>query len=219
MQPCFGIAMKWLWVDVLVKTGIIYPFLKNIDIMKRHREFEIAWFGLKEGIHEFSFEISDKIIEDWGHEHPDFSHLEATVKLSFNKQSSFFLLHFDLDGKVDVACDRCGDTFSLPLWDEFDLVVKLTGESNEDEDKVEDEADVAFIPRSETVLDVSPWIYEFITLSMPMQHIHPDKADGQPGCNEEALKLLDKMKGEEQSRKSLWSGLDKFKDLGKQEKE
>lgn len=187
--------------------------------MKRHREFEIAWFGLKEGIHEFSFEVNDRVIEDWGHEHPDFSNLQAVVNLKFDKKSGFFLLHFDLDGKADVACDRCGDEFSMQLWDEFDLVVKLTGEGNEDEEKVEDEADVAFIPRSETVLDVSDWVYEFITLSMPMQHIHPNKADGSPGCNEAALRLLEKINGEEQRKNKIWSGLDQFKDLDDTSKE
>ena len=185
--------------------------------MKRHREFEIAWFGLKEGVHEFNYEVNDKIIEDWGHEHPDFNNLQAQVQLKFDKKNSFFLLHFDLDGKVDVACDRCGDVFSMPLWDEFDLVVKLTGDNTEEGEKVEDEADVAFIPRSETVLDVSGWVYEFITLSQPMQHIHPDKADGSSGCNEAALKLLNQMNQDGLDKKNIWSGLDKFKDLDKTE--
>jgi uncharacterized metal-binding protein YceD (DUF177 family) len=181
--------------------------------MKYHREFEIPWFGLKEGIHEFRYEVNDKVIEELGHEHPDMSGLETSVVLKFDKKSSFFLLHFDIDGKVDVACDRCGDTFSMRLWDEFDMVVKLTGETEENEEQEEEEADVAFIPRSETVLDVSGWIYEFIMLSIPMQHIHPDKEDGTTGCNPEALKLLEKMSGQDEAKKTLWAGLDKFKDL------
>jgi hypothetical protein len=48
---------------------------------------------------------------------------------------------------------------------------------------------------------------------MPLQHIHPDKADGTPGCNPEALKLLNKMSANEDVKRNLWSGLDKFKDL------
>lgn len=187
--------------------------------MKHHREFEIPWFGLKEGVHEYQFQVTDKVIEDLEHEHSDFSNLDAAVTLKLDKHNGFLQLHFDIDGKADVACDRCGDTFPLRLWDEFDLIVKFTGEAAEEEEEEEEEADIAFIPRSETILDVSNWIYEFVILSMPLQHIHPDKEDGTPGCNPEALKLLERMSGSEEARKSLWSGLDKLKGLeGSEEK-
>jgi uncharacterized metal-binding protein YceD (DUF177 family) len=182
-------------------------------VMKNHREFEIPWFGLKEGIHEYRFQVTDKVIEELGHEHPDFDHLEASVVLKLDKHNGFLQLHFDIDGKMDVACDRCGDPFSMRLWDEFDLIVKFTGESEDDHNEEEDEADIVFVPRSETILDVSTWVYEFIMLSMPLQHIHPEKADGTSGCNPEALKLLNKMSGSEDAKRNLWSGLDKFKDL------
>jgi len=181
--------------------------------MKYHRAFEIPWFGLKEGMHEFRYDVTDKVIEELGHEHPDFENLNTTVVLKFDKQNGFFQLHFDIDGHVDVPCDRCGDTFSMRLWDEFDLIVKLTSDTDEDGEEEEEEADIVFIPRSETVLDVSGWVYEFVMLSMPLQHIHPDKADGTSGCNPEALKLLDKMSGADEAKKAMWSGLDKFKNL------
>lgn len=181
--------------------------------MKYHREFEIPWFGLKEGLHEFRYQVTDKVVEQLGHEHPDYENLDATVLLKFDKQNGFFQLHFDIDGKVDVACDRCGDTFRMSLWDEFDLIIKLTSEQEENEEKEEDEADIVFIPRSETVVDVSKWVYEFVLLSMPMQHIHPNKEDGSSGCNPEALKLLEQMSAKEETRKNTWSGLDKLKGL------
>lgn len=180
--------------------------------MKLHREFEIPWFGLKEGLHEYKFEITEKVLKDWGREQGEFEHLDAKVLLKLDKHNGFLQLHFDIDGNAEVSCDRCGDPFNLRLWDEFDLIVKFTGDT-ENEDELEDEADIVFVPRSETIIDVSNWVYEFIMLSMPIQHIHPDKEDGSSGCNQEALKLLDKLSGAEQQRKTTWSGLDKFKDL------
>lgn len=180
--------------------------------MKHHREFEIAWLGLKDGQHAFQYEVNDRVLKDLGYPHPDFDNLHASVGLKFEKNSSFFLLHFDIDGTADVVCDRCGDTFSLKLWDEFKLVVKLTEnvEAAEKENEEED-ADVVFIPRSETVLDVSAWVFEFIMLSIPIQKIHPVRADGSPGCNPEALKLLEKMRAGEHAQ-ATWKGLDQFKD-------
>lgn len=179
--------------------------------MKYHREFEIPWFGLKEGKHEFRYLVTKQVIEGLGFENNDFQQLEAQVVLSLEKQNSFLQLHFDIGGFVEVPCDRCGDLFKMQLWDEFDLIVKFTSDMDEEEAEDMDEADIVFIPRSETILDVSGWIYEFILLSMPLQHIHPDLPDGTPGCNPEALKLLERMSPGDDKKKSLWAGLEQFK--------
>ena len=180
--------------------------------MRHHREFQIAWLGLKEGLHEFQYEIDDGILEDLGYEHPDFSNLKVLVDLKFEKHSSFFMLHFDLDGHLDVLCDRCGDPLKLRLWDEFNLVIKLTDSAEEAERQNEkEEADVIFMPRSETVIDVSNWIFEFIMLSIPIQKIHPDREDGTSGCNPEALKLLEQMKSADHASQTIWKDLDQFK--------
>lgn len=35
------------------------------------------------------------------------------------------LLRFEMEGSVDVVCDRCGNQLPLDLWDEFNIIVKL----------------------------------------------------------------------------------------------
>jgi len=176
--------------------------------MKHNREYEIAWQGLKPGIHKFQYEVNDRFIQEREIDQ-DFKDLDAQVNLSFDKQNNFFLLHFDIDGSVTVACDRCGDDFKLRLWDEFDLLIKLMGEDAND---IAEDADVVYIPRSETVIDISKWIYEFVLLSIPLQRVHPDKADGTPGCNEQALKLLNQLsEPDENAKKDIWKGLEALK--------
>lgn len=178
--------------------------------MKHNREFEIAWQGLKPGPHTFIYDIDDRFIEERGEVDDSFKNWNAKITLGFDKHESFFMLHFDIDGHVTVPCDRCGDEFELRLWDEFDLVIKLTGD---DAGTIDDEDDVVFIPRSETVIDISNWLYEFLMLSVPLQYIHPDKPDGTPGCNPQALKLLDKLSEPEEkpAQNPLWKELEKLK--------
>lgn len=178
--------------------------------MKHNREFEIAWQGLKPGVHTFQYELTDRFIEEQDPKDTDFRDLDAQVNLRFDKKNNFFLCHFDIDGSVTVACDRCGEDFKMRLWDEFDLVIKLTG--TEDAEETDDDADVVFIPRNETVIDISGWLYEFVMLSIPLQRVHPNKADGEPGCNPEALKLLNKLSepGEE-PKNDIWKGLEALK--------
>jgi len=184
--------------------------------MKHNREFEIAWQGLKPGVHTFQYEIGDRFMKDHGEGVGDVKEMHAVVKVSFDKQTNFFMLHFDVGGYVVVPCDRCGDDFQLQLWDEFDLLVKLAGE---DAEEIDEESDVVFIPRSETVLDLSNWLYEFVMLSIPLQRIHPDMADGKPGCNPQALNLLTKLEPEpeDQSANDIWKGLKALKDKGEKE--
>jgi uncharacterized metal-binding protein YceD (DUF177 family) len=174
--------------------------------MKHTREFEIAWQGLKPGIHTYNFEIDDSFLEGEDVDN-SFRNWQANVKMNFDKHENFFMLHFDIDGRVTVPCDRCGDEFELRLWDEFELLIKLTGTEGE---QPEEEDDVVFIPRNETVIDVKKWVYEFLILSVPIQKIHPDKPDGSSGCNASALQLLSKLSEQEvYYTNPIWAELDK----------
>ena len=180
--------------------------------MKHNREYEIAWQGLKPGIHVFQFDIGDRFMQEHGEW--DFEGLEGQVTVTFDKQTSFFMLRFDIGGQLMVPCDRCGDDFKLRLWDEFNLLIKLTGE---DSGKEDEDADVVFIPRSETVIDIGNWIYEFVQLSIPLQRVHPETEDGKSDCNAEALKLLNKLSDHEDEHNSneLWKGLEALKEKNK----
>lgn len=178
--------------------------------MKHNREFEIAWQGLKPGVHTFQYDLDDRFMDERQAER-DFKALDAQVTLTFDKKNSFFICHFDIDGSITVPCDRCGDDFKMRLWDEFDLVIKLTGGDETHEN--EDDADVVFIPRSETVIDISNWLYEFVMLSIPLQRVHPDKPDGSEGCNPEALRLLNQLSEPDEGPKNeIWKGLDALKE-------
>ena len=157
--------------------------------MKYHREFEIAYVGLKEGLHEYSYEIGKPFFDLVEADSSEFEEIAIKVAVQFNKHLNFFELKFVVEGSVVVPCDRCGDIFELPLWDEFDLIIKLKEPTEEDHD-AEDDGDVIFLPKNDTVIDLSPWVYEFILLSLPIQKIHPDDEEGNSTCNKEALAVL-----------------------------
>lgn len=177
--------------------------------MKHNREYEIAWQGLKPGIHTFQYDLDDKFMKENGEW--EFGALEAQVTVTFDKQPSFFMLKFDIGGSMDVPCDRCGEEFKLKLWDEFNLLIKLQGENAEEKDE---EADVVFIPRSETVIDISNWLYEFVQLSIPLQKVHPD-VEGKSTCDPKALELLNKLTEhpEENKKNDIWKGLEGLKNI------
>ncbi len=178
--------------------------------MKNSRVFEIAWQGLKLGEHELIYDLDDKFLI-WKYPETEYKQLNVQIKVTFDKQVNFFMFHFNIDGSLVVPCDRCGEDFELSLWDEFDLLVKLN--DVEDEDQIEEEADVVFISRSETVLDISDWLYEFLMLSIPLQKIHPQDAKGNETCNPDVLAFLKQsaLALEQENKNTIWKGLDSIK--------
>ena len=179
--------------------------------MSHRRDFEIAFVGLKPGIHEFSYQIADQFFEDY--QQQDFRHCHANVKLTLDKKSGFMLLKFEVGGSLEVNCDRCNNNLPLELWEDFNLTVKMVDEP-ELMNKQEEDPDVYYISKGENHIDVSDWIYEFINLSLPMQKTcNFEKMDG-PYCNPAAmdvLKNLDTIKEEKEN--PIWKGLEKFKGL------
>jgi uncharacterized metal-binding protein YceD (DUF177 family) len=178
--------------------------------MAKRKAIEIAFVSLKPGLHNFAYEIDERFFEEI--ETRDFSNCTASVKLTLDKKNSFMLLKFEIGGKADVGCDKCGNNIQMELWDEFNMLVKLVDNPEVMNDQEED-PDVFYISRTESHLQLNDWIYEFICLSIPMQKKCSDEEFGGPKCNTEVLQKLNEMRVKEDASNAnqIWGGLDKFK--------
>jgi len=177
--------------------------------MGNRREFEIAFVGLKPGIHEYKYEVDNKFFANYSQ--ADFNNCQASVRCTLEKNTSFMMLKFEIGGSVDVICDRCGNTLNMDLWDEFNMVIKQVenpDEMNEDED----DPDIFYISRTESHLHLADWIYEFVSLSIPNQRMCDEQEMGGPQCNKEILAMLKKMGSPViENNHPLQKGLEKFK--------
>jgi len=177
--------------------------------MGNRREFDIAFVGLKPGLHEFNYEVDDKFFANY--KETDFTNCHATIKLTLEKNTSFMMLNFEIGGSVNVICDRCGNTLPMDLWDEFKLVVKQV-DNPEEMNQTEEDADVFYISRTESHLHLADWIYEFVLLSIPNQRMCKEEEMGGPQCNKEVLAMLKKMQSAAgENNHPLQKGLEKFK--------
>jgi len=179
--------------------------------MSQRREYEIAFVGLKPGVHEFSYEITDKFFDDF--QQQDFRNCNARVRLTLDKKNGFMLLKFELGGQLEVTCDRCNNSLPIELWDEFNIIVKMVDEADL-MNQQGDDPDVYYINRNESHITVENWIYEFINLSIPMHKTcNYENMDG-PYCNTEAKEMLKKLEADKADRENpIWKGLERFKDL------
>lgn len=182
--------------------------------MGNRREYDIAFVGLKSGVHEFNYEIDDKFFANYKETDPvtiGFKNCYASIKLSLEKNHSFMLLKFEIGGSVSVVCDRCGNNLPMDLWDEFNLVIKQV-ENPDEMNQNEEDPDVFYISRTESHIHLEDLIYEFVILSIPNQRMCSDEEIGGPQCNKEILAMLKKMKSTNiENNHPLEKGLEKFK--------
>lgn len=178
--------------------------------MNYRRAYEIAFVGLKPGVHEFEYKVDDTFFEHYGPQ--DFENCHAELKVKLEKTSSLILLKFDISGTVDVQCDRCANTITKELWDEFDVVVKMVEEPQQMNEQEED-PDIFYIGYQESHLHLADWIYEFVNLSIPNQRFCGENAEDTSKCNPEVLKKLDQMKAGaiNSGASNVWKDLDKLK--------
>jgi uncharacterized metal-binding protein YceD (DUF177 family) len=183
---------------------------KGTDMSNR-REFEIAFVGLKPGVHEFTYRIDDRFFEEYNEQ--DFRNPSANVKLLLEKSNGFMILRFEIGGQAEVTCDRCNNNLPIQLFDEFKVMIKMTDDP-ELMNEQEEDPDVYYISRGESHIDVKDWIYEFINLSIPMQKTCEYESMDGPYCNPAAREALNNMRPEEKpGANPIWKGLEKFKDL------
>ena len=89
------------------------------------------------------------------------------VALRVKRTSSAYELEFQLQGEVEVTCDRCLESMNQPI-DAFCTLRVVMGED------FVDDGDVVVIPEREGVINVAWNIYEFAALQIPLRHVHPN---------------------------------------------
>ena len=148
--------------------------------MKVNKEFLIPFAGLKQGKHQFEFDIDKTFFDDFGFD--DYNDVNIKVNLILEKQSTMLELGFKHKGTVNVPCDLSNENFDLPVKGKLDLIVKFGDEFNNDSDEI------LVLPHGEHQVDVSQYIYEMIVLSGPSKRVHPGIKDGTV-----AVDIIDKL--------------------------
>ena len=154
------------------------------------KEFIIQFAGLKNGCHEFDFKVDDKFFGEF--EYAIIKKGNLDVHLVLDKREHLLVLDFTISGTVELVCDRCLDPFDYPMETRQEQLVKIS-----DEAEGEDQDEIVYIGTKEHEIDVSPFIYEFTHLALPIVSIHPDDAGGTPTCNPETLAVLEKLRAKE----------------------
>ena len=158
-------------------------------VMSNLKQFNIPFIGLKQGKHLFDYEIDNTFFEAF--DFNEFNSSKLQVKLIFDKKSTFFELHLNVVGFVNVDCDISLEPFEQEVEGNMPLVIKFGSEYNDDNEEM------IIIPHENFEINVSQFIYELVILSIPTKKIHPKVVDG--SMNSEALKKFKELEIKDRS--------------------
>ena len=140
---------------------------------------------MSEGKHEFKFVLTDNFFQMLDYSEFERGDLSAIVYM--DKKPTHLIFDVEIEGKVNVMCDRCLDFFDSEVEFEGSFIVKFSGKDESDD--VSNEELLVLSP-DEFEIDLSHYVYESICLSLPVQRFHPLNSKNQPTCDKKMLKIL-----------------------------
>ena len=157
--------------------------------MNKRGSYAVRISGLGEGDHIFSFELDRQFFGLY--EYSDICEGNVNAEVILSKKPGALSLHFNLEGELEVTCDRCLGKFMMGISTAQTIYVKIGEASGEVDD------DVLIIGKDEHEIEIGQYLYEFMMLALPYQKVHPDDKDGHPTCDPEMLKKLDAHRAKE----------------------
>lgn len=133
--------------------------------MNALREYDINIVGLENKRYEYDFESGDAFFSAL--EQELIRRGQVQTHLVLDKSETMIRLDFHLVGTVEQTCDRSLDEYEEPVETRQTLLLKFGDHNEELSDEIE------LIERNTATINVARYIFEFISLSLPMKRLHP----------------------------------------------
>ncbi|MCA0431607.1 MAG: DUF177 domain-containing protein [Bacteroidetes bacterium] len=170
--------------------------------------YKIQFGGLPIGIHEYEFEIKEAFFKDI--ENSEIEKANIVVNAILTKQNNLLTVNFEINGTVGIACDRCLADFDFEIESTESLVIKH-GNPNESTDEI------LVIPEGIDEFDLKHYLYEYITLAVPIRKVPCEVDDVLYKCDKETLKRLNEVSTDVEKNEDveltnpMWEQLNKIK--------
>ncbi len=173
--------------------------------MKKHKEYNIPFTGLKQGKHRFDYKIENKFFESF--EFNEFISASIDLQVELNKLSTMMELEFSAKGLINLNCDITNEPYDQPIAGNMELLIKFGEEYNDEDDEI------LIIPHGEHQINVAQYIYEMLVLAVPQKRVHPGVLDG--SLKSETLERLKELQPKEvkENKKEIdprWDALKKL---------
>ncbi|HIZ26052.1 DUF177 domain-containing protein [Barnesiella sp. An55] len=133
--------------------------------MGRFSAYKLPLKSMPIGTQDFEYILDNEFFKNI--EGEDVQKGKVNVKLTVKRTAASFELDFDLEGVIQIPCDRCLDDMDHEVQTHETLFVKFGTEYSEESDNV------VVIPESDGELNIAWFLYEFVALTIPLKHVHP----------------------------------------------
>lgn len=178
--------------------------------MKFLRTFDIDIIRLKDGEHVFPFEIGGDFLSHFEGNNV-ISDGSLTAKVTLKRQAGIIEAWFDINGTVQLTCDRSLESYDQPLSIRERILYKYGVEEKELSEEI-------FMITNDTAhINVAQLIYEFIYLAIPVKKLHPKYQEDTEEEDDLEGKLVyvsdaeDSTENEDPENNPLWEQLKKLK--------
>lgn len=145
--------------------------------MSQNDDRIVRFSGIKSGIYNYEMLLDDTFFEDFKNEEIKGGKVHFDVIMERNERVT--MLTFRFDGEVKTTCDRCLGEMTVKVSGEERLNVRFSDTETSDDEQV------VILPEETHELDLTPWLYEYVAVRLPLQHSHPEGE-----CDPEMVKYL-----------------------------
>ncbi len=170
--------------------------------MKELKEYKIEIFGLSNKTHDFSFAFTADFFTHF--ENSLINKGKGTCDVVLIKTDSMITLNLNIEGLIELTCDRSLELFDYPITVTKEIIFKYGDEEKELSE------DVFVILKSEQKINITSFLYELISLEVPMKRLHPKFQDETE--DDEMIYISEKEnQSQEDSIDPRWEALKKLK--------
>lgn len=142
----------------------------------RAADFKVNIIGLSQKSHPFDYAFGDDFFKIYGTSLLESGQFEAHVTL--DKRETMIEGDFHILGAAHLVCDRSLEPFDYPM----DIHRKILFKYGQEEKELSEE--IVLITREQASLDLGQYLYELITVNLPMKRLHPRFRDEEENDNE-----------------------------------
>lgn len=158
------------------------------------KQYRIPFTGLKNGPHDFDFEIDKRFFDEF-----DYSIVkdgQLRVLLTLEKGDTMLILHFNIEGTISLNCNLCLNGYPEKTTINERLIVKF----QEEEDNLSDSTEeILVLSKSDYELDIAPWLYEYINLAVPINN-RCENPGNESFCDKEMIAKIEALRTSEETK-------------------
>lgn len=134
--------------------------------MSKKEDTTIRFSTLKPGKYTYHYALTDEFFDEWKNDEIQGGEVEIDVMME--RMERMLMFDFRLAGKVTTQCDRCLGEIEVSIEGEEHLSARFS------DTETTDDEEVVVLSESAVEIDLAQWLYEYVAVRIPLQHIHPE---------------------------------------------